>query len=229
MSSSASDDDDEPACSVYPPSRFLPADFSPLLLVAHQDPLRDDLADCELSVPRAGRRSRGRQLHPSTLIVAFAAGVAAAIACLGSRPLSWLSRRPSQPPHPTPALPASTRGDALFVHPTNGHVYLAPDFATRLWAARIEPSGPPAHPIVSLMANASMAWSDKLTRQSKTLHQAVEEYRRRYGRRPPRGFDRWWSFVSSRTTEGDPVRLPDEYDRIMEVIEPFWALEPAGK
>jgi hypothetical protein len=32
-------------------------------------------------------------------------------------------------------------------------------------------------------------------RQSKTLPQAVTEYKRRYGRPPPRGFDQWWKFA----------------------------------
>jgi hypothetical protein len=31
-------------------------------------------------------------------------------------------------------------------------------------------------------------------RQSRTLVQASKEYRRRYGREPPKGFDKWWKF-----------------------------------
>jgi hypothetical protein len=33
-----------------------------------------------------------------------------------------------------------------------------------------------------------------ITRQSKTLPQAVTEYIRRYGRSPPKGFEMWWQF-----------------------------------
>jgi hypothetical protein len=32
-------------------------------------------------------------------------------------------------------------------------------------------------------------------RQSKTLPQAVSEYKRRYGRPPPKGFEQWWKFA----------------------------------
>lgn len=31
--------------------------------------------------------------------------------------------------------------------------------------------------------------------QSKTLPQAVSEYKRRYGRPPPKGFEQWWKFA----------------------------------
>lgn len=60
-----------------------------------------------------------------------------------------------------------------------------------------------------------------LARQSKTLDQAVNEYRRRYNRNPPKGFNLWWQFC-----EGEGVQLPDEYDTIMEHLEPFFALPP---
>ena len=38
-----------------------------------------------------------------------------------------------------------------------------------------------------------------LERQSKTHEDAVKEYKRRYGRKPPKGFDHWWD--ACRTTE----------------------------
>lgn len=41
------------------------------------------------------------------------------------------------------------------------------------------------------MRDAEAAWNDKLSRASKTLEEAVTEYRRRYGRAPPLGFDKW--------------------------------------
>ena len=68
---------------------------------------------------------------------------------------------------------------------------------------------------------AEKQWQDMLARQSKTLDQAAEEYRRRYGRNPPAGFDIWWQFCQ---VEG--IKLPDEYDTIMENLEPFFALSP---
>lgn len=52
-----------------------------------------------------------------------------------------------------------------------------------------------SHPIYQLIRDAMARWEAKNARASKTLRQAVAEYRRRYGRPPPKGFDHWWSFV----------------------------------
>jgi hypothetical protein len=79
-----------------------------------------------------------------------------------------------------------------------------------------------AHPIFELTRRAEERWASKLSRQSKTLPEAVREYQRRYGRPPPAGFDRWWAYVA----EHD-VQLPDEYDSINEDLEPYWGHEPA--
>lgn len=53
----------------------------------------------------------------------------------------------------------------------------------------VNPNGP--HPIFELMRDAEAAWDAKLARASKTLEEAVTEYRRRYRRAPPLGFDKW--------------------------------------
>jgi hypothetical protein len=53
----------------------------------------------------------------------------------------------------------------------------------------VDPEG--GHPIPELIQRAEEAWQTKLDKQSKTLEEAVAEYRRRYGRAPPRGFDHW--------------------------------------
>ena len=47
------------------------------------------------------------------------------------------------------------------------------------------------HPIYELIARAEKEWEGKLARASKTLEQAVTEYRKRYNRLPPKGFDLW--------------------------------------
>ena len=52
-----------------------------------------------------------------------------------------------------------------------------------------------AHPILELIKNAEDKWQKKLERASKTLEEAVVEYKRRYKRAPPKGFDDW--YVSS--------------------------------
>ena len=50
-----------------------------------------------------------------------------------------------------------------------------------------------AHPIYELISRAEEEWEAKLERASKTLDEAVAEYRRRYGRAPPKGFDIWYA------------------------------------
>jgi len=47
------------------------------------------------------------------------------------------------------------------------------------------------HPIYELISRAEKEWQGKLDRASKTLDQAVAEYRRRYLRAPPKGFELW--------------------------------------
>jgi hypothetical protein len=79
---------------------------------------------------------------------------------------------------------------------------------------------PPApHPILTLIKRAEAQWNRKVARQSKTLKEAVVEYRRRYRKNPPKGFDKWWAYAKA-----NRVVLTDEYDQIHHDLEPFWAL-----
>ena len=48
------------------------------------------------------------------------------------------------------------------------------------------------HPIDILIERAQQRWNDKLAKQSKTLKEAVKEYKQRYRRSPPKGFDLWF-------------------------------------
>ncbi|OCF34447.1 hypothetical protein I316_03961 [Kwoniella heveanensis BCC8398] len=77
------------------------------------------------------------------------------------------------------------------------------------------------HPIYQLIRDARAEWDEKVRRQSKTLKEAVEEYKRRYKRMPPKGFDKWWAYVCENN-----IPLPDEYDQIYHDILPFRALSP---
>jgi len=75
-------------------------------------------------------------------------------------------------------------------------------------------------------------------RQSKTLPQAVIEYKRRYGRPPPRGFEQWWKYAKrhgikivddvSRRHRVPGVRYvaDGQYDQIDRDIAPYFALSP---
>jgi hypothetical protein len=78
------------------------------------------------------------------------------------------------------------------------------------------------HPITHLMEAAEAEYRQKLERQSTTLPAAVAEYRRRYGRAPPRGFDRWWEFAKQNN-----VLLVDEFDGIEQDLKPFWNMSGA--
>jgi hypothetical protein len=69
------------------------------------------------------------------------------------------------------------------------------------------PSQP--HPIHRLIRDAETAWHAKVSRQSKTLEEAVAEYRRRHKMAPPKGFDAWYKFAVANN-----VSLIDEYDSI---------------
>ncbi|KAJ3885746.1 glycosyltransferase family 90 protein [Lentinula edodes] len=69
------------------------------------------------------------------------------------------------------------------------------------------------------MDEAEERFRDKVERQSKTLPEAIEEYKRRYGMPPPKGFDGWWEY-----TRKYDVVLVDEYDTLMRDLAPFYAL-----
>ncbi|OCF73807.1 hypothetical protein I204_05651 [Kwoniella mangroviensis CBS 8886] len=78
------------------------------------------------------------------------------------------------------------------------------------------------HPIFELISRSKKNWQKKIDKQSKSLSEAVDEYRRRYARNPPKGFERWWAY-----TERNGVGLRDEYDQIYHDLEPFHALPPS--
>ena len=48
-----------------------------------------------------------------------------------------------------------------------------------------------AHPIFELISRAEKEWEEKLRRASTTFPEVVQEYKRRYKRAPPKGFDLW--------------------------------------
>ncbi|KAK4700780.1 hypothetical protein P7C70_g5464, partial [Phenoliferia sp. Uapishka_3] len=78
------------------------------------------------------------------------------------------------------------------------------------------------HPIHDLMKNARKRWQKKLGKQSATLGAAVAEYRKRYRRDPPPGFQMWFDFARRNN-----VQLVDEFDSINHDIAPFFSLPPA--
>ncbi|KAG8961623.1 Glycosyltransferase Family 90 domain containing protein [Tulasnella sp. 419] len=83
----------------------------------------------------------------------------------------------------------------------------------------VNPDGP--HPVYDLIRRSERAWEEKHAKASRTLRDAVKEYRRRYNRWPPKGFDKWWNYVQENN-----VQLPDEYDQIFNDISPYLGMHP---
>jgi Glycosyl transferase family 90 len=79
------------------------------------------------------------------------------------------------------------------------------------------------HPIEKLAIEGQKQFSELLASQSNTLRKAVAEYVRRYKRRPPPNFDKWFTIA-----EREEYVLLDEFDTMMETLEPFWGL-PASQ
>ncbi|CAI7592346.1 unnamed protein product [Penicillium bialowiezense] len=77
------------------------------------------------------------------------------------------------------------------------------------------------HPISRLINNAQQTFENAQSRQSQTLAEAVEEYKRRYNMHPPPHFDKWFEFAQSKN-----VQLVDEFDSIYHSLLPFWGLKP---
>ncbi|KAI4238193.1 MAG: hypothetical protein LQ352_007891, partial [Teloschistes flavicans] len=83
---------------------------------------------------------------------------------------------------------------------------------------------PRIHPIDSLINAASLqhdAWL-KQASASKTLGDAVTEYKKRYKRYPPPGFDDWYRYATERSS-----LVIDDFDNLMDDLRPFWAIPPA--
>jgi len=77
------------------------------------------------------------------------------------------------------------------------------------------------HPIENLIASNRRRFNALLSRQSQTLEQAVTEYQRRYHRRPPLGFAKWFQLA-----QDNQFVLIDEFDTLMHSLEPFHGIHP---
>ncbi|PTB67302.1 glycosyltransferase family 90 protein [Trichoderma citrinoviride] len=71
------------------------------------------------------------------------------------------------------------------------------------------------------MKDAQREFADIKKRQSRSLSEAVKEYRRRYGMPPPPHFDKWYEFAVS-----NKVQLVDEFDTVHDMMTPYWGLQP---
>lgn len=84
------------------------------------------------------------------------------------------------------------------------------------------PSTTASHPIFQLTSKAREDFEALKSKQSQSLEDAVNEYRRRYKIPPPPKFDKWYEFAKAKR-----VQLIDEYDTIYHSLLPFWALKPS--
>ena len=80
----------------------------------------------------------------------------------------------------------------------------------------------PWHPIFRLIGSAEADLKYLRARQSQSLVEAIEEYKKRYHLPPPPHFDRWFEFAKRRDSQ-----LVDNYNIIHEAILPFWSLKPS--
>lgn len=78
------------------------------------------------------------------------------------------------------------------------------------------------HPIPLKIKASEAKFNKMIASQSRSLSAAVGEYKRRYGRPPPEGFDDWYAYA----TKNGAVMI-DEYDQLMDDLRPFWLLSGA--
>lgn len=79
------------------------------------------------------------------------------------------------------------------------------------------------HPIDPLIQTAETEFAAKLSKSTQTLADAAAAYRKRRGRHPPPGFDKWYEFATERNT----IIVEDFWDQIYHDLEPFWGVRPA--
>lgn len=92
---------------------------------------------------------------------------------------------------------------------------------TGLWAWRTNTVN--YHPIDMLIFEAEGKYEAYANQSavSKTLADAVKNYRERYNRHPPPGFDHWYTYATERNSA-----IIDDFDSIYENLLPFHALAP---
>lgn len=77
------------------------------------------------------------------------------------------------------------------------------------------------HPIYHLAQEAAAEFKRLELKQSRSLTDAVAEYKRRYGRPPPPGYDKWYKFATE-----NAVPWIDEYDFLTKSVDPYWQIKP---
>ena len=87
------------------------------------------------------------------------------------------------------------------------------------WHDTLNSFGEQLHPIEILVKEANEDFAALVKGQSKTIDQATAEYKRRYQRTPPPGFEQWVQL----SLEAD-CPIIDNFDTIMHTFDPFWGI-----
>lgn len=95
--------------------------------------------------------------------------------------------------------------------------HVGPLVVSTPWGSTISAGG---HPIEALIRRAEKEFDEKIAAASTSVAEAADAYRKRRGRHPPPGFDRWFAFAK----EKDAIIVEDFWDQIYHDLEPFWAL-----
>ena len=80
------------------------------------------------------------------------------------------------------------------------------------------------HPIDALVRTAEKEFAATLSKSTRTLPAAAVAYRKRRGRHPPPGFDKWYQFAVEHNAT---IIVEDFWDQIYHDLEPFWGVKPA--
>lgn len=87
----------------------------------------------------------------------------------------------------------------------------------------VPPKPATPHPIDDLIKVANKDYEALLAKEAHTLAEAAQAYRKRRGRHPPPGFDKWFEFAK----ENKAVLVEDFFDQVYHDLNPFWGLDPA--
>ncbi|KAI1456104.1 glycosyltransferase family 90 protein [Annulohypoxylon moriforme] len=87
----------------------------------------------------------------------------------------------------------------------------------------VPPKPTVVHPIDELIKIADNDYKDLLAKESNTLAEAAQAYRKRRGRHPPPGFDKWYEFAK----QNNALVVEDFFDQIYHDLNPFWGLDAA--
>ena len=106
----------------------------------------------------------------------------------------------------------------LLLAPLGG--YLHNTYEGRVAMSRVQAIS--AHPVEALIQEARRNFSRLTERQSQNYTAACAEYERRYGMKPPPGFEQWHEFATSNQSP-----IIDDFNTIYASIAPFFRLSGA--